>query len=114
MFLGENRHVVGSDLVSEVSVGRDAICTHHDGLYAAGAHKTGSHVVADDGGGNAVGHQFPRGEACALQKWPRLVGVNMNALALLDGGADHAERGSIAASGKSSGVAMGEHAAFIG
>ncbi len=83
-------------------------------LIRAGAHEAGGHVVADHGGRNAVGHQLPGGEARALQKGPRLIGEDVNVLALLDGRANHAQRRSVAAGGQRAGVAVGEHAAFLG
>ena len=113
VLFGQDGDVVGADLVGKVAVGGDAVRAYDDGLDAAGTHQAGGHVVADDGGGDAVGHQFPRGKARALQKRPRLVGVDVNALALFDRGADDAERGAVAASGQRAGVAVGEHAAFI-
>ena len=79
----------------------------------AGAHEAGGHVVADDGGGDVVGHQFPGGEARALEERTGFVGVDVDALALLDGGADDAESGAVAAGGKCAGVAVGEDAAFF-
>ena len=47
------------------------------------------------------------------KKGPRLVGVNMNLLALLHRRADHAQRRAIAARRQRSGVAVGQHAAFV-
>ena len=49
-----------------------------------------------------------------MQKWASLVGVDVNFLALLDGGADYAERGAVTGGGQRSGVAVGEHSAFGG
>ncbi len=113
VFLGQNGDVVSADLVGEVAVGSDAVCADDNGLDSAGAHEAGGHVVADDGRGNAVGHQLPCGEARALQKGARLVGVDVNVLALLDGGANDTERGSVAAGGQCAGVAVSEHAALL-
>ena len=86
----ENRHVVGADLVGKITVRRDAVRADHDGLNAAGLHQAGGHVVTDHGGGNVVLHQLPCGEARALQEGAGFVGVNMDAFALRDGGADDA------------------------
>jgi hypothetical protein len=77
-------------------------------------HQAGGHVVAEHRGGNVVGHQLPCGQPRALQKGPRFVGEDVNALALLDGRADDAQSGSVAAGGQSPGVAMRQHAAFVG
>jgi hypothetical protein len=113
VLLGQDGHVVGADLVGEVAVGGDAVRAHDNGLDLAGAHQAGGHVVADDGGGNAVGHQLPRREPRALQKGPRLVGVDVDLFALLHGSADHAQRRAVAAGGQCAGVAVGQHAAFV-
>src|SRR6185437_10793806 len=59
---GEDSDVVGADFVGHVAIGRDAVGSDDDGLNFSFAHETGGHVVADDGGGNVVGHQFPGGE----------------------------------------------------
>src|ERR1035438_9119430 len=61
MLPGQDCDVVCADLIGEVTVGGDTIRADDDGLDAAGAHETGGHVVADDGGGDAVGHEFPCG-----------------------------------------------------
>src|SRR6185437_17147155 len=89
---GEDSDVVGADFVGHVAIGRDAVGSDDDGLNFSFAHETGGHVVADDGGGNVVGHQFPGGEARALEEGACLVGIDVDLLALFDGGADDAER----------------------
>ena len=47
-----------------------------------------------------------------MQEGPRLVGVDMDALALLDGRANNAQSGSVAAGGQRAGVAVREDSAF--
>src|SRR5579859_836951 len=111
VLFGENRDRVSADLVGDVAVGRDAVGADYDGSDLPFAHHRARHVVGDDGGGDAVFHQFPRGQARALQKGPRLVGVNVNLLALLDGRADHSERCAVSRGSERSGVAVGEHSA---
>ena len=49
-----------------------------------------------------------------MQERPRFIGVDVNALALLDGGADDAESSPVTASGQSARIAVGQHAAFFG
>ena len=110
VLFGEDGDVVGADLVGEVAVGRDAVRADHDSLDFAGAHQAGGHVVADDGGGDMVGHQLPRGEARALQKGAGLVGVDMDFFAHGYRGADDAERGAVAAGGQGAGVAVRQNA----
>src|SRR5580704_556245 len=106
VFFGEDGDVVRADFIGGIAVGGDAVGAYNDGLDAAGAHEAGSHVVANHGGGDAVGHQFPGGEARTLKEGASFVGVDVDLLALLDGGADNAESGSIAAGGQGPGVAM--------
>ncbi len=113
MLLGQNRHVVGADLVGEIAVGGNAVRAYHYGLNLAGAHEAGCHVVADHRRGNAIGHQLPSGQPRALQKRTRLVGVDVNLLAHLDSRANHAQRRAIAACGQSSGIAVGQHTTFV-
>ncbi len=79
----------------------------------AGAHEAGGHVVADDGGGDAVLHHLPRGEARTLQEGPGLVCEDVDLASALDGGADDAERGAVAAGGERARVAVGEHAGLL-
>jgi sugar lactone lactonase YvrE len=114
VLFGQNSDRVSADLVGHVAVGGDAVCAHDHGLDAALTHEAGGHVVAEDGGRNAVGHQLPGGEARALQEGTGFVGENVNLLTALDGSADHSQSCPVAAGGQGSGVAVGEHAAFIG
>ena len=114
VFAGEHGDAVGSDLVGDVAVGGDAIGADNDGMYFALAHEAGGHVVAEDGGGDPIGHQFPGGEARALKERACFVGEDMNPFAALDGGANDSKCGPVAAGGERSGVAMGEHSSLLG
>ena len=76
--------------------------------------RCGGHVVAEHGGGDVVLHEFPGGEAGALEEGAGLVGEDVDLVAALDGGADDAEGGAVAAGGESAGVAVGEDGAFRG
>ena len=114
VLLREDCDSVGADFVGDVAVGGDTVRSDDDGLDFALAHEAGSHVVAKDGGGNAVVHELPRGEAGALQERPRFIGVDMDLVALLDGGADDAERRAVATGGQGAGIAVGEDAAGAG
>ena len=114
VLFGQNGDRVGADFVGHVAVGGDAVGADYDGSDFALLHHGSGHVVGDYGRGNAVFHQLPGGQARALQEGTRLVGVDVNLLALFDGGADHAERGAVAGGGQRSGVAVGEHAAVAG
>ena len=57
--------------------------------------------------------QLPGGEAGALEEGAGLVGEDVDLVAALDGGADDAERGAVAAGGEGAGVAVGEDGAFL-
>ena len=80
---------------------------------AALGHEVAGHVVADERGGDVVLDELPGGEARALVEGAGLVGEDVDLLAALDGGADDAERGAVAAGGERSGVAVGEDGAFL-
>ena len=82
-------------------------CADDDGLDAALAHERAAHVVAEDRGLDAVFHEFPRGEASALQKGAGLIGEHVDFKTALNRGTDDAEGGAITASGQRSGVAVG-------
>jgi hypothetical protein len=63
---GEDGHHVGADLVGRVAVGGDAVCADDDAVDLAALHDVPGHVVGDDGDGNLVLLQLPRGQARAL------------------------------------------------
>ena len=110
---GEDGDAVGADLVGGVAVGGDAVGADDDGLDAALAHEVGGHVVAEDGGGDVVLHELPGGEAGALEEGAGFVGEDVDLVAALDGGADDAEGGAVAAGGERAGVAVGEDGALL-
>jgi hypothetical protein len=114
VFPGEDGDVIGADLVGDVSVGGDAVGADDDGLDLALAHEAGGHVVAEHGGGDAVVHQLPRSETRALEEGAGFVGVDVDIVAALDGGADDAEGAAVAAGGECSGIAVSEHGAGFG
>jgi sugar lactone lactonase YvrE len=114
VLFGQDGDRVGADLIGHVAVGGNAVCSHDHGLDAALAHEAGGHVIAEDSGGDAVGHQLPGGEARALQEGAGFVGKDVNLLTALDGSTNDAQSCPVAAGGKGSGVAVGEHAAIVG
>ena len=105
---------VGADLVGDVAVGRNAVGADDDEVDEPLAHQRSGHVVGDDGRRNAVAHEFPRGEAGALEERPRLVGQHLDLLALLVRGADDPEGRAVAGGGERAGVAVGEDARAAG
>ena len=110
----QHRDRVGADLVGGVAVGGDAVGADHHEVDVAGAHQRTGHALGDDRGVDAVAHQLPRGQPGPLQERTRLVGEDRDALALLDRGADHAERRAVAGGGQRAGVAVGQHARAVG
>ena len=113
VLLGEHGDGVGADLVGGVAVGGDAVGADDDEVDAALPHQHGRHVVGDDGRVDAVAHQFPGREPRALQDGPRLVGEDRYRAALLDGAANHAERGAVAGRGQRARVAVREDAGLL-
>ena len=77
MLAGDDGDAVGSDLVGDVAVGGDAVGTDDDGVDLALAHEAGGHVVAEDGGGDVVVHQLPRGETRALEEGAGFVSIDV-------------------------------------
>src|ERR1700675_2578032 len=57
VFFRQDGYCVGADLVGHVSVGSDTISTDDDGSDFSLLHHDPSHVVGDDGGGDAIFHQ---------------------------------------------------------
>ena len=114
MLLGEDRDGVGADLVGGIAVGGDAVGADNHGGDAALAHEVAAHVVADEGGGDVVLEELPGGEARALVEGAGLIGEDVDLPAGLNGRADDAESGAVAAGGQRAGVAVGEDGAFLG
>ena len=114
MFMGQHGNRIGSDFIGHIPVPGNAVGTHHDGSDFALLHDRARHIVGDDGGRNAIFHQLPRRQARALQEGTSLIGIDVDFLSLLDGGADHAEGGAISASGERAGIAVGQYSATGG
>jgi glutamate carboxypeptidase len=109
VLLGQDSDAVGADLVGHIAIGGHPVGADDDGLDLALAHEAGCHVVAQDGGGDAVVHHLPGGEARALQERPRLIRVDVQLVAAFHGRADHSQGHAITAGGKGPGVAVGQH-----
>ena len=110
---GEDRDSVSADLVGGIAVGGDAVGPDDHGLDASLLHQVGGHVVAQHGGRDVVFHQLPRGQSRALEIGAGFVGEDVDLVALLHGGADDAEGGTVSAGGERAGVAVGEDGALL-
>ncbi len=108
VFFGQHGDRIGADFVGDIAIGSDAVGAHHDATNSAGMQEVAGHVVGDQSGGDVIVLQFPDGEARALQEWTRFVGEDVDLLAGSDGGANYAERRSVAGSGEGARVAMRE------
>jgi len=114
MFFREDGDAIGPDLIGGVAVCRDAIGTDDDGLNATLRHEVGGHVVAENCSWDVVLHEFPGGEAGALEEGTGLIGEDVDLVTALDGGANDAESGAVAAGSECSGVAVGQDGTFTG
>ena len=110
MGVGEHGHAVGADLVRGVAVGGDAVGAHHHEVDLAPRHDRRGRHVGDDGVGDSLARQFPRGEPRPLEHGPRLPGPHRGSLARVVGGAHDAEGGAVADGRERSRVAVCEHA----
>ena len=85
---GDKGHGVGADLVGRVAVGRDTVRADYDLLHHAVLHKVSHGIVAGDRDRDAFLGQLVGRQAGSLEKRPRFVGDDLDALALFEGGAD--------------------------
>jgi hypothetical protein len=97
---------VGADLVRDISVRGDPIGAHDGEIDLAIAHERSGHAFGDDGGLDALAHELPGRQPCALQERARLVGEDRNPFSVLDRRAKHAKRGAIPRGGERAGVAV--------
>ena len=114
MLLGQDCNGVGSNLVGHVAISGDAVCAHNYRVNLALLHHRARHAVRDNGGGNTVLVQLPSREARALKERTSLIGKDANLLALLNGGANHAQRGAVSTGSQRAGVAVRQHATARG
>lgn len=110
--LGEDRKLVGSDLVGGVTVADDTIGADDDGgdvlLGLAQAEQSGGHAVGDQGGGDALVDKLESSQTAALVVGAGLGAVGVSEEALVAEGADDAEGGAVARGGEGAGVAVGD------
>ncbi len=97
---------IGADLVRGIPVGGHTVRTHDDLPDDARAHEIPGHVVGDEGHAYVIFQELPGRQARPLQIRTRFTGVHLDAFAFLHGGANDAERGSVAARGEGPGVAV--------
>ena len=81
MFFGEYGQGVGAYLVGYITVCGNSVRANHYRANFPLLHHGPGHVVRNNGRGNAIFHQFPRGQPRALQERTRLIRKNMELLA---------------------------------
>ena len=106
--LGEDGDAGGANLVGDVAVCGNTVTADEDGVDPAVFHDGGCHVVADEGDVHAGGTEFVCGETCALQEWPRFVGVDFEVVAFLVSEVHDGGCGAVFGGGELSGIAVGE------
>ena len=114
VMVGEDGEHVSADFVRGVSVGGDAVGSGDDEVDFSGSHEAGGGGVGDGVEGDLVFEKFPGGEAEALLAGAGFAGVNVFDFALLVGGADDAEGGSVAGGGEGAGVADRKDGGLVG
>src|SRR5437016_4763173 len=103
----EHREPIGADLVRDVAVRRGAIGANDHAAHATALHHVPRHVVGDDGDRDVVLLELPCREPRALKERTRLARDHLDALPVLDGGADDAEGRAVAGGGERARVAVG-------
>src|SRR5262249_21048058 len=102
------------DFIRGVAIGSNAIRTRYNGSDLTDLQKMADHVVGDQRQRNAAAMQLPSRQARALQIRARLRDQYVEALALLDGNANHAEGCTDAGGGERTSIAFGPHTALAG
>src|SRR5258708_19389227 len=80
MGMSQHGDAVGTNLVSNISIGSDTVRTHKDGLDTSTTHEMASHVIGNQGYRDAFLLKFPGGETSSLQNRARLINENMKIL----------------------------------
>src|SRR5450759_3169350 len=105
--LGQDRQLVGPNLVGEVTVRGDAIGAYDDlGDHSMRHHKAG-HSVSNKMERYTCGHEFQSCQACSLKVRPRLESNDLDLPALLERFVDRTKRCTISIGRKSAGIADG-------
>ncbi len=105
----EGRQRVRPDLVGRVAVGRDPVGADEDRVDRAGCQQRTGRPVGDERVRHAGLLELPGGQPGALEERPRLVDVDVDLPAGVNGRLDDPERGAELAAGERAGVAVGEH-----
>ena len=114
MVARRHRQQIGADLIGGIAVGGDAVGTNDHPAHATLLHQMRGGALHHDGYRNPFLHQFPGGEASALQPRPGFIGVDAIDLSRCVSGADHAQGGAVTAGGEGAGIAMGQHRTWPG
>lgn len=112
--VGEDGEHVGADFVGGIAVGGDAVGSGDDEVDFSGAHKGCGGTIGDALEGDVVVEEFVGGEAQALLAGSGFAGVDVFDYALLMGGADDAEGGSVTGGGEGACVADSEDGGALG
>ena len=105
---GEDGDAGGADLVGDVAIGGDTVTADKDSVDPAVLHNGGCHVVTDECDIHAGSTEFVGGEACALEKRARFVGVDFEIVVFLVSEVHDGGCGAVFGGGELSGVAVGE------
>ena len=108
--MGQNGNAAGADLVGGVAVGGDPVAAHKAGVDLALCHHQRGHVVADQGHIHTGFIQLIGGEPGTLEQRTGLVGVDVEAIALLLPQQNRAKGGAVDRGGKGPGIAVGQQA----
>ena len=114
IFSREHGDSIRADFIGRVAIARDPVRADHDRSDSSGLQEMADHVVGDERQRNVVLVKLPSGEPRALQIRPRFGNQHFDAVAALDGHANHAQRRADSAGRQSAGVALRHHAAAFG
>ena len=105
---GEDGDAGGADLVGDIAVGGNTVAADKDSVDPAVFHNGSCHVVTDECDIHAGSTEFVGGEACALEKRARFVGVDFEIVAFLVSEVHDGGCGAVFGGGELSGVTVGE------
>src|SRR5215813_6456151 len=105
---GERNHV-STDLIGDVSIGGDSICSDNDAINIARLQKMTCHTIGYEGNRHVFLRKFPCSEASALKERPCFIGEDRQPFAGLDRSPYHSKRSPKARGGQRSCIPVSEH-----